>query len=139
MRLGGRIGPRRWQGRAKPSIACPTPRLPPVDAEFRFLGGLADSQRCWFGYGFGHLLGCHERKAFQLQGIAFEKLVLILPMQLLRILVEGSVVIQLETSRLLVDCNFLGHKAIDYMGIFINGLLTARRPDRHFEPCSSLA
>ena len=110
-----------------------------MDAEFRFLGGLADSQRCWFGDGFEHLLGCRVRKAVQLQGIAFEKLVLILPKQLLRILVEGSVVIQIETPRLLVDGNFLGHKAIDYIGIFINGVLTARRSDRHFEPCSSLA
>jgi len=103
-----------------------------VDAEFRFLGGLADSQRCWFGDGFGHLLGCRVRKAVQLQGIAFEKLVLILPKQLLRILVEGPVVIQTETPRLLVDGNFLSHKAIDYIAIFIDGVLTARRLDRHF-------
>lgn len=51
----------------------------------------------------------------------------------------GSVVIQIETPRLLVGGNSLGHKAIDYIVVFINGVLTARRPDRHFEPCSSLA
>ena len=64
-----------------------------MDPEFRFLGGLADSQRCWFGDGFEHLLSCRVRKAVQLQRIAFEKLVLILPKQLLRLLVEGAVVI----------------------------------------------
>ena len=70
--------------------------------------------------------------AVPIPAIASEKRVLELYKKIPLTCPNGSVVIQTETLRMIFKGNLLSDKAIDYTGIIINWVLTARPSALHF-------